>query len=285
MMTFATSVGSIVPKTCLILSSGARVPFLAFLKIVSMTMLSSRSTSLPSFIFWTTAGSISISKLSPWDSNLATIASSRSTIGPLSRGQLLDVGLHFGVREPSEILVLLHEAYLDGLRVEVLLGGLRQGLEAQENRSVLGHVLLILLFEDIHDGVLARTYGSGLVRHERAARVRLEQMAALLVHPSHEERGPEGPHATVLRVVLLVVAQSLDQRLEVDLLRVSDLVDLGYDPRVVVPLLTASLAYSTWNSLPSGEKTVIALSYAICPGCIYLTPLEADIVTARCAVP
>ena len=31
-------------------------------------------------------------------------------------------------------------------------------------------------------------------------------------------------------------------------------------PIEVVPLLTASLAYSTWKSLPSGLNTVIALS-------------------------
>ena len=31
-------------------------------------------------------------------------------------------------------------------------------------------------------------------------------------------------------------------------------------PKEVVPLFTASLAYSTWKSLPSGLKTVIALS-------------------------
>ena len=80
MMTLATSSGSIVPKISLILSSWALVPFFAFLKMVSITMWSRRSTSLPSFIFWTTAGSMRISKLSPWDSNLATIASSRSTM-------------------------------------------------------------------------------------------------------------------------------------------------------------------------------------------------------------
>ena len=40
-------------------------------------------------------------------------------------------------------------------------------------------------------------------------------------------------------------------------------------PIEVVPLLTASLAYSTWKSLPSGLNTVIALSYpAFCKGCI-----------------
>src|SRR3972149_3911645 len=33
-------------------------------------------------------------------------------------------------------------------------------------------------------------------------------------------------------------------------------------PRTVAPLLTVSLAYSTWNKRPSGEKTVIARSYA-----------------------
>ena len=33
---------------------------------------------------------------------------------------------------------------------------------------------------------------------------------------------------------------------------------LNLTPTVVVPLFTASLAYSTWNNLPSGENTVIA---------------------------
>src|SRR6266571_9527490 len=33
-------------------------------------------------------------------------------------------------------------------------------------------------------------------------------------------------------------------------------------PRTVAPRLTVSLAYSTWKSLPSGENTVMARSYA-----------------------
>src|SRR5512139_1146146 len=130
-MTFATAMGSVVPKISLILSSGALVPFLAFLKIVSMTMWSTRSTSFPSFIFWTMAGSMSTSKLSPWDSYLATIASSRSTMGVRSCGRFLHEGLDLGLGEPSELLPYLHEAYLDGLRVQALLGRLRQGLESQ----------------------------------------------------------------------------------------------------------------------------------------------------------
>ncbi len=92
MMTLATSVASIVPKTCLILSSGARVPFLAFLKIVSMTMWSYEVDLLAVLhgLLDDGLGSMSTSKLSPCDSNLATIASSKSTIGPT---------LH--VRQPS----------------------------------------------------------------------------------------------------------------------------------------------------------------------------------------
>ena len=35
---------------------------------------------------------------------------------------------------------------------------------------------------------------------------------------------------------------------------------LDLRPKEVVPLFTASLAYSTWKSLPSGLNTVIALS-------------------------
>ena len=35
---------------------------------------------------------------------------------------------------------------------------------------------------------------------------------------------------------------------------------LNFSPMVVDPFLTASRAYSTWKSLPSGEKTVIPLS-------------------------
>src|SRR5688500_324879 len=40
-------------------------------------------------------------------------------------------------------------------------------------------------------------------------------------------------------------------------------------PTAVVPRFTASRAYSTWKRRPSGEKTVIARSYAMLPcGCI-----------------
>src|SRR3990172_6589691 len=38
-------------------------------------------------------------------------------------------------------------------------------------------------------------------------------------------------------------------------------------PAVVFPRVTATRAYSTWNRRQSGLKTVIALSYAIWPGC------------------
>src|SRR5659263_76170 len=41
-------------------------------------------------------------------------------------------------------------------------------------------------------------------------------------------------------------------------------------PRAVVPRFTASRAYSTWNSLPSGLNTVIALSYPVCGDCIII---------------
>ncbi|EJK68215.1 hypothetical protein THAOC_10627, partial [Thalassiosira oceanica] len=36
-------------------------------------------------------------------------------------------------------------------------------------------------------------------------------------------------------------------------------------PTAVLPLLTASIAYSTWNKCPSGLKTVIARSYDMVP--------------------
>ena len=44
-------------------------------------------------------------------------------------------------------------------------------------------------------------------------------------------------------------------------------------PKEVVPLFTASLAYSTWKSLPSGLNIVIPLSYPAfcCKGCIIYT--------------
>ena len=52
---------------------------------------------------------------------------------------------------------------------------------------------------------------------------------------------------------------------------------LNLMPTVVVPRLTASRAYSTWKSRPSGEKTVMARSYAMWPACIEIVaspPLE-----------
>src|SRR2546427_12557984 len=45
---------------------------------------------------------------------------------------------------------------------------------------------------------------------------------------------------------------------------------LNFRPTVVLPRVTATRAYSTWNRRPSGLKTVIARSYAIWPGCILI---------------
>ena len=67
-------------------------------------------------------------------------------------------------------------------------------------------------------------------------------------------------------------AMTIMRRLAMRLSTMRTAPSLNFKPTVVVPLLTASLAYSTWNSLPSGENTVMALSYAICPGCINVTP-------------
>ena len=71
--------------------------------------------------------------------------------------------------------------------------------------------------------------------------------------------------STNLEVVLLSTAKTIPSEL--------------FTPIDVVPLLTASLAYSTWKSLPSGLNTVIALSYpAFCKGCILIPHILINIL-------
>ena len=41
-------------------------------------------------------------------------------------------------------------------------------------------------------------------------------------------------------------------------------------PIASAPRFTVSIAYSTWYSRPSGEKTVIARSYPCCDGIIVI---------------
>ena len=71
--------------------------------------------------------------------------------------------------------------------------------------------------------------------------------------------------STNFEVVLLSTAKTIPSEL--------------FTPIDVVPLLTASLAYSTWNNLPSGLNTVIALSYpALCKGCIFIPHIFINII-------
>src|SRR5712691_4480829 len=140
----------------------------------------------------------------------------------------------FGLREPSELLPLDDQADLDRAGVELLpLRGLLEALQTEDHRVVLGHVLLVLLFEEFHDRLAALADAPGLVRHEGAARVRLEEMGSEVVHARDEERGPEGTYAAVLGVVLLVITDSLDEEVDPDLLAVRDLVDLRDEPGIV----------------------------------------------------
>src|SRR2546428_1862826 len=140
----------------------------------------------------------------------------------------------FGLREPSELLPLDDQADLDRAGIELLaLGGLLEALETEDHRVVLCHVVLVLLFEELHDRLAALADAPGLVRHQGAARVRLEEMGSEVVHARDEERRPERTHAAVLGVVLFVVANPLDEEVDTDLLAVRDLVDLRDEPRIV----------------------------------------------------
>src|SRR3989454_508631 len=140
----------------------------------------------------------------------------------------------FGLREPSELLPLDDQADLDRAGVELLaFRGLLEALQAEDHRVVLGHVLLVLLLEEFHDRLASLTDAPGLVRHEGAARVRLEQMGSEVVHARDEERRPERTNAAVLGVVLFVVANPLDEEVDPDLLAVRDLVDLRDEPGIV----------------------------------------------------
>src|SRR5256712_7083949 len=140
----------------------------------------------------------------------------------------------FGLREPSELLPLDDQADLDRAGIELLaFRGLLEALQAEDHRVVLGHVLLVLLFEEFHDRLAALTDAPGLVRHEGAARVRLEQMGPEVVHARDEQRGPERTHAAVLSVVLFVIANRLDEEVDTNLLAVRDLVDLRDEPCLV----------------------------------------------------
>src|SRR2546427_3811059 len=140
----------------------------------------------------------------------------------------------FGLREPSELLPLDDQADLDRAGVELLaFRGLLEALQAEDHRVVLGHVLLVLLLEEFHDRLTALADAPGLVRHQGAARVRLEEMGSEVVHARDEERRPERTHAAVLGVVLFVVANPLDEEVDPDLLAVGDLVDLSDEPGIV----------------------------------------------------
>src|SRR3989441_7455738 len=140
----------------------------------------------------------------------------------------------FALREPSELLPLDDQADLDRAGVELLaFGGLLEALQTEDHRVVLGHVLLVLLLEEFHDRLAALADAPGLVRHEGAARVRLEQMGSEVVHARDEERRPERTHAAVLGVVLFVIANPLDEEVDPDLLAVRDFVDLRDEPSIV----------------------------------------------------
>src|SRR5438093_893773 len=89
----------------------------------------------------------------------------------------------FALRQPSELLPLDDQADLDRAGVELLaFGGLLDALPADDQPLVLGHVLLLLLLEEFHDRLASLANAPGLVRHEGAARVRLEQMGPEVIH-------------------------------------------------------------------------------------------------------
>src|SRR5438445_5171587 len=117
-----------------------------------------------------------------------------------------EVAADLVLREATELLAVDDHADLDGLRLELLFARLLEGLEPEADRLVLAHAVLVPLLEHLHDRVPARPDTPRLVRDERAARVRLVEVDAEIVHARHEERSPERPDTPVLRVVLFVVA-------------------------------------------------------------------------------
>src|SRR2546427_12506160 len=95
------------------------------------------------------------------------------------------------LREAAELLAVDDHADLDGLRLELLLAGLLEGLEPEADRLVLAHAVLVPPLEHLHARVPARPDAPRLIRNERTARVRLVEMDADVVHARYEERGPE----------------------------------------------------------------------------------------------
>src|SRR5881296_2551226 len=93
----------------------------------------------------------------------------------------------FGLREPSELLPLDDQADLDRAGVKLLaFRGLLEALQSEDHRVVLGHILLVLLLEEFHDRLATLADTPGLIRHEGAAGVRLEQMGPEVVHARDE---------------------------------------------------------------------------------------------------
>jgi len=145
----------------------------------------------------------------------------------------LHVLLDFRLWQLMEGLGGRHKADLDGLYLPLGLSGLGKGLNAQSNGLLQGHAILVLLLEELGDRAPARAYAPGLVCHERPAGIGLEQVCAALVHAGHQQRGPEGPGATILGVVLHEVADLFDKDLDRYLLCICDLVDLSLYARPV----------------------------------------------------
>src|SRR5207245_10704378 len=119
---------------------------------------------------------------------------------------------HLGLREPTELLAVDDQADLDRAGIQLLaLGGLLQALKTEDHRVVLGHVILVLFLEEFHDRLAALSDAARFVRHERAARIRLEQMRPEVDAARAEARGPEPTHAAVSAVIRFVVATTLPQ--------------------------------------------------------------------------
>src|SRR5437879_13195770 len=84
-----------------------------------------------------------------------------------------EVAADLVLREAAELLAVDDHADLDGLRLELLLARLLEGLEPEGDRLVLAHAVLVLLLEHLHDRVPARPHASRLFRDGRFARFRI----------------------------------------------------------------------------------------------------------------
>jgi hypothetical protein len=96
-------------------------------------------------------------------------------------------------------------------------------------RSFIG----IFFFKDFHDGVSSYTDSGRLVLKECPGGIGLEEPAFPVTDPCNKEGSPVRPGTAKLGIGLHVVAEFLCQGFDIDLLIVSDTIDLALYPCAV----------------------------------------------------